>query len=236
MYYDNGTNFQGADRELRSVFQRAIVDSQTQDSMANHSVQWHFIFPAAPHFGGLWEAGVKGLKFHLKRIVGFRILSQIEFATLLCQIKVCLNSRPITALHDDPNDYSALTSGHFLIGRPLISPPDSTLNITPLRLSRWQQVCAMLEQIWRSWLLDYLHTLQQRSKWREAQTEFKTNELVLLKNNLFPPATWELARIVEVRPGSDKHVRVVTVRTAKTTLKWSITQICRLSIQNNKSS
>ncbi|XP_029165343.1 uncharacterized protein LOC114936336 [Nylanderia fulva] len=84
IYSDNGTNFQGVDRELYSVFQRLIADPELKNTVANDNVKWHFIPPAAPHFGGLWEAGVKGLKFHLKRVTGSRTLSQIEFATLLC--------------------------------------------------------------------------------------------------------------------------------------------------------
>ncbi|XP_029155176.1 uncharacterized protein LOC114928260 [Nylanderia fulva] len=234
IYSDNGTNFQGADRELYSVFQRLIADPELKNTVANDNVKWHFIPPAAPHFGGLWEAGVKGLKFHLKRVTGSRTLSQIEFATLLCQIEACLNSQPISALHDDPNDFSAIIPGHFLIGRPLISlPEESNLEIDSDRLSRWQQVRAMLEQIWRSWSADYLHTLQQRQKWRENQPDLKIDELVLLKNSLLPPSKWELARIVAVHPGKDSHIRVVTLRTAKTTLKRPITQICRLPINAN---
>ncbi|XP_070165291.1 uncharacterized protein [Polyergus mexicanus] len=237
MYSDNGTNFQGADRELNTTFQRLVADPQIQDAIANDNIKWHFIPPSAPHFGGLWEAGVKGLKFHLKRAIGSRTLSQIEFATLLCQIEACLNSRPISALHDDPNDFSALTPGHFLVGRPLVSPPEeSVLDIDSNRLSRWQQVRALLEQIWRSWSSDYLHTLQQRRKWRENEPELKINELVLLKNNLAPPSKWELARILDVHPGSDGHVRVVTLRTAKTTLKRPITQICQLPISSDTGS
>ncbi|XP_070170737.1 uncharacterized protein [Polyergus mexicanus] len=237
MYSDNGTNFQGADRQLNTTFQRLVADPQIQDAIANDNVKWHFIPPSAPHFGGLWEAGVKGLKFHLKRAIGSRTLSQIEFATLLCQIETCLNSRPISALHDDPNDFSALTPGHFLVGRPLVSPPEeSVLDIDSNRLSRWQQVRAILEQIWRSWSSDYLHTLQQRRKWRENKPELKINELVLLKNNLAPPSKWELARILDVHPGSDGHVRVVTLRTAKTTLKRPITQICQLPISSDTGS
>ncbi|XP_070169700.1 uncharacterized protein [Polyergus mexicanus] len=237
MYSDNGTNFQGADRELNTTFQRLVADPPIQDAIANDNIKWHFIPPSAPHFGGLWEAGVKGLKFHLKRAIGSRTLSQIEFATLLCQIEACLNSRPISALHDDPNDFSALTPGHFLVGRPLVSPPEeSVLDIDSNRLSRWQQVRAILEQIWRSWSSDYLHTLQQRRKWRENEPELKINELVLLKNNLAPPSKWELARILDVHPGSDGHVRVVTLRTAKTTLKRPITQICQLPISSDTGS
>jgi len=87
----------------------------------------NFIPPAAPHFGGLWEAGLKSFKFHLRRVIGSRTLSKAEFAMLLCQIEACLNSRPIAALSDDPGDLSALTLDDFLIGRPLLSVPEEKL-------------------------------------------------------------------------------------------------------------
>lgn len=67
----------------------------------------------------------------------------------------------------------------------------------------------------------------------EKSTELQVNELVLLKNNLLPPSKWELTRIVKVHPGSDNHVRVITLRTAKTMLKRPITQICRLPIRSD---
>jgi hypothetical protein len=98
----------------------------------------HFISPAAPYFGGLWEAGnLKVLNFICGQFIGSRTLSKAEFTTLLYQIEACLNSRPITALSDDPNDLSALTPGHCLIGQPLVSVlEESELEINANQLSR----------------------------------------------------------------------------------------------------
>jgi hypothetical protein len=31
---------------------------------------WHFIPPRLPHFGGLWEAGMSSMKYHLNELVG----------------------------------------------------------------------------------------------------------------------------------------------------------------------
>ncbi|XP_024878537.1 uncharacterized protein LOC112458932, partial [Temnothorax curvispinosus] len=158
MYSDNGTNFRGADRKLQCSFRLLMNDPSLKEILANDGVKWHFVSPAAPHFGGLWEAGVKSFKHHLKRI------------------EACLNSRPISPLSDDPSDFTALTPGHFLIGRPLTSlPEESLLEINANRLSRWQHVQLMVEQIWRSWSLDYLHSLQQRVKWTESHDNLKVD-------------------------------------------------------------
>jgi hypothetical protein len=138
---DNDTNFHGAGTSNEFSGNEFRFDLAGHSSGVNNGVQWHFILPAAPHFGKLWEVGVKSFKFHLRRVIGSRTLCKAEFATLLYQIEACLNSRSIAALSDDPSDLSALTPGHFLIGRPLISvPEESVLEINTNRLSLWQLV------------------------------------------------------------------------------------------------
>ncbi|XP_043257967.1 uncharacterized protein LOC122400510 [Colletes gigas] len=231
LYSDNGTNFRGADRELQRTFHALIADAPLKSLLATDGVTWKFIPPAAPHFGGLWEAGVKSVKYHLKRAVGAHTLSQIEFSTVLCQIEACLNSRPMSALTDEPTDLSALTPGHFLIGRPIVAvPEESTLDINPNRLDRWQHVRRISEQIWRSWSADYLHSLHQRRKWQQECANLRLNELVILKDSSLPPSKWQLARITRLHPGSDQRVRVVTIRTVDGELKRPVTQICPLPI------
>lgn len=88
----------------------------------------------------------------------------------------------------------------------------------------------MQEQIWRSWTQDYLCSLQNRNKWTTPQRNLEINELVLLKNSLLPASKWELARVQETHPGSDGRVRVVTLKTANSTFKRPIAQICRLPV------
>lgn len=229
IHSDNGTTFKGADKELTRTFRALTRDPNLADLLAADGTKWCFIPPSAPHHGGLWEAGVKSVKHHLRRVVGARTLSTEEFCTLLTQIEACLNSRPLAPLTDDPSDLSSLTPGHFLIGAPLVSVPDnSTLELKENYLSRWQNVRRMLESFWRIWSQDYLHSLQQRYKWRAEKIDLKVNDLVLMKSSLLPPSKWELGRIVEVHPGPDGRVRVVTVKTANSSFKRPITQLCKL--------
>ncbi|XP_029172993.1 uncharacterized protein LOC114941956 [Nylanderia fulva] len=59
LYSDNSTNFHGADRELKTAFDKLTNDISLRATLANDRVEWHFIPAAAPHFSGLWEAGIK---------------------------------------------------------------------------------------------------------------------------------------------------------------------------------
>ncbi|XP_071631862.1 uncharacterized protein [Temnothorax longispinosus] len=95
----------------------------------------------ALHTSGKWEAVVKSVKFHLRRTIGETLLTTEELTTLLTQIEASFNSRPLEPLSDDPEDVSALTPGHFLIGGPItIIPEPSLIDLATSRLSRWQLI------------------------------------------------------------------------------------------------
>lgn len=144
---DCGTNLKGADSELRKLFSSASKEFGSLASLlTKDGTQWMFNPPGAPHFGGKWEAGVKSVKFHLKRVIGDTWLTYEEMSTLLTQIEAVLNSRPLSPLSDDPNDFNALTPGHFLIGNALSTIPEPSLeNVRSSHLSRWQLNRQMLE-------------------------------------------------------------------------------------------
>lgn len=137
MYSDNGTTFVGADRELTIAFRATLRDPDFRNKTAGDRVSWHFIPPSAPHFGGLWEAGVRSVKHHLRRVMGSHTLTFEEFSTLLCNIEACLNSRPLAPLSDAHDETGPLTPGHFLIGAAITTSPEpSILNINENRLTR----------------------------------------------------------------------------------------------------
>ncbi|KYN07061.1 hypothetical protein ALC62_01990, partial [Cyphomyrmex costatus] len=62
LYSDNAKNFRGVDRELKAAIHAAKQDSNLRSKLSCDGVRWHFIPPSAPHFGGLWEAGVRSVK------------------------------------------------------------------------------------------------------------------------------------------------------------------------------
>jgi hypothetical protein len=184
-YSDNGTNFIGASKILNREIvlednhnNLKVFDKQILRFTNSKKIEGHFNPPIAPHFGGLWEAGVKSIKHHLKRRVGNEILTYEEMTTTLCQIEACLNSRPLCQLTDDIEDLNFLTPAHFLIEGPLLLPLEKSLfDCTINRLNRWQLCNRLYQEFWKKWNNEYFHRLQQRTKWTTKHDNLKKLEL-----------------------------------------------------------
>ncbi|XP_065355419.1 uncharacterized protein LOC135949893 [Calliphora vicina] len=228
VYTDNGTNFVGCNRELKELYDFLITNyPYIQKEMSNEQIQWHFIPPSAPNFGGIWEAGVKSVKFHMKRVLGNSSTTYEELSTLLCQIECCLNSRPLCLKFE--GDIDPLTPAHFLILRSMKSIPDENLiDVNVSRLSRWQYIQSLVQQFWSKWSNEYLSQLQQRPKWRRKIQNLQIDDIVLIKEENLPPTQWLMGRIICTHPGKDNIVRVVSLRTTKGILKRPISKICPL--------
>lgn len=227
MWSDNGTNFVGAERELSQYFQNAAIQ------FANEGITWHFNPPSAPHFGGLWESGVKSAKYHLVRVLKEGSLTYSELETLLCQVEACLNSRPLTPMSSEPSDMEPLTPAHFLIGGPMFLHPEPDLsNENPNRLLKWNAVQGLMQTFWKRWHIEYLPQLQVRGKWTAGCKPLVVNDLVIVKEDNIPPAKWKLARIACVHPGSDGRIRVVTIRLANgNETRRPVVKLCRLPVE-----
>ncbi|XP_047020735.1 uncharacterized protein LOC124630779 [Helicoverpa zea] len=224
IYCDNGRNFIGACNELGRMLQKS------QDSVFNYSANEgiRFVFGPAysPHFGGIWEAGIKSSKHHLKRVAGEACLTFEELATLFSQIEAILNSRPLSPLSSDPNDPTPLTPGHFLVGRPLTAVPSPP--ITALRPNRYELIEKIRQQFWSRWQKEFLAEMQQRSRWRTQQQGLNCGDLVLLREANLPPLQWRLGRVTRLHPGPDGVSRVADVTTTKGTVTRAVRTMCPL--------
>ena len=61
MLSDNGTNFVGADNELRELVEQ-IDPEVVQRMTAKRGITWYWNPPVAPHFGGVLESIIKVAK------------------------------------------------------------------------------------------------------------------------------------------------------------------------------
>ncbi|GFT89729.1 integrase catalytic domain-containing protein [Trichonephila clavipes] len=220
----------------------------------SENIDWKFILPKSPHFRGLWEAGVKSVKHHLKRAIGNLHLSFEEFETMRIQVEGILN--PLTPLSSDADNFDVLTPGHFLIGRPITSIPEPNLiDANENRLSRWEKITKVAQRTWKKWKSDYLNTLQARSKWITGKNNLMIGQMVLIKEDFLPINTWPLGRISEVyhgsdgkpskipmewtlgriegiHPGSDGLVRVIRIRTSRGVFTRTAASVCPLPFED----
>ncbi|GFX80291.1 integrase catalytic domain-containing protein [Trichonephila clavipes] len=93
--------------------------------------------------------------------------------TLLTQVEAILNSRPLVSLDcdNDPDSLNILTPSHFLIGEVITSSPEHT-NDDKLSLAP-------------------VGILSKN----------EVGEIVIIKEDNIPPATWPLGKVIETHPG-----------------------------------
>ena len=212
---DNGTNFVGAERELRELVeafdQEKIANKTTQD----YAIEWKFNPPSAPHFGGVFEAMIKSAKKAIKAILGNADITDEELHTAICDAERLLNSRPITFVSSDPDDLSPLTPSHFLIGQlggkfaPETADRDEVFN--PRK--RWHRVQQLVGQFWKRWRREFLPSLNTRKKWFHPTHNLKEDDVVMLVEPNAKRGEWPLGRVIEVFPGNDGLVRVARIKT-----------------------
>ncbi|XP_050301507.1 uncharacterized protein LOC126739751 [Anthonomus grandis grandis] len=234
VFSDNGTNFVRANREMLELSVFFKTHSLDIIEKASHlDIDWHFIPANSPHFGGIWEAGVKSLKYHVKRTIGEHKLFFYDFQTLLIRIEAVLNSRPLTPLTTDPDDLTCLSPSHFLIGRPMETIPELPISdIKENRLSQYQLLQKLYEHFWSRWSREYIHELQQRHKWKRSSGNVDIGQLVLIRDENLPPTRWRLGRVLKLIPGKDGINRVAFVKTADSELSRAVTRLCPLPIES----
>ncbi|XP_045509323.1 uncharacterized protein LOC123704873 [Colias croceus] len=227
IYSDQGTNFIGANNILQREYTQILEilsSNECTSIISEMNIDWHFNAPSWPSAGGLWEAAVKSLKHHLKRVIGEQKLAFEEYSTLLSQLEACLNSRPLCPLTEDPDNLDYLTPAHFLASGPNLTIFDTENDLR----TRWHLTQKIYQDVWVKWKNEYLTQLSIRSKWKQPQTDLKLNDIVIIKDENLPPGKWALGRVVQLHPGSDGLVRVVTLKTKNGYMKRPIVKLSLL--------
>lgn len=234
VHCDNGSNFVGAEKDLRKSQHQFIQfynNKQLIDFASEKQMEFKFNPPSGPHFGALWESNIKSVKTHLKRITGNSLLTFEEITTLLVQIEGLLNSRPMFAISDDVNDLNFLTPSHFLIGTNLTALPEPNYeHLKESYLSRWQNIQKRIQGFWKIWSKEYITSLQQKPKWQHVSNNMQIGDLVLIQEDNMPSSRWAMGRVIKLHPGKDGLVRVVTLKTQGGELDRPIVKLVKLTI------
>jgi len=232
IYSDNGTNFVGADRELKQLVQQ-MDQNEIQEYARNNGfpgVTWHFQPPNSPHFGGIFESMIKSGKKAIRAIIGDAELTDIELMTAFTLAEDLINSRPLMFQTNDPGDFRVLTPAMFLHGRLSGQVFPDVIDTTAFDpRNRWRYVQRCLADVWKRWLRELLPSLGPRNKWIADNRDYQIGDQVLIISKDLPRYKWKPARIVQVHQGRDSKVRVVDVETEGGNFQTSVHRLIPLT-------
>ncbi|XP_062712768.1 uncharacterized protein LOC134289942 [Aedes albopictus] len=209
IFSDNATCFRGASNEMEKI------NKACAEGVSSSSTAWHFIPPATPHMGGVWERMVRSVKEAMRALDDGRRLTDEILATTLAEAADMINTRPLTYLPQDSTETEALTPNHFLRGTVSGADVKVEESSTPAEALRnlYKRSQFLADRMWERWSREYLPTINRRSKWFDDRQPLQEGDLVFVvdgKNR----KCWRRGVIEAVIQGSDGRVRQVDVRTA----------------------
>ncbi|XP_027882064.1 uncharacterized protein LOC114150069 [Xiphophorus couchianus] len=212
---DRGTNFVGACRELNIISKEAVVESYLQSK----GCTWIFNPPHSSHMGGSWERLIGVSRRILDAMLlqtGHTHLTDEVLSTLMAEVMVIMNARPLVPVSNDPEMPTILTPAMLLTQKTsTVSAPSGEFKMGVLQGKQWKHVQCLADTFWKRWKQEYLSTLQVRRKWTQQEKNIKIGDVVLLKDSQAHRNDWPIGIIVKTLPSSDKIVRKVEVKTTK---------------------
>ncbi|XP_068749478.1 uncharacterized protein [Montipora capricornis] len=238
IWSDNGTNFTGAEKELRLSVQD-LNEERIKSELHSREVEWYscplpkwrFQRPAASHMSGVWERLIRSVRKAMRAVLGSQgaLVGLETLRTVFAEVTSILNSRPICPSSDDPNDLEPLTPNHLLLQRRnLFVPPGVFAKEDLYSRKQWRHAQFIADCFWSRWIREYVPTLQQRRKWLLSKRNLAVNDLVLVVDNTVPRSRWLLGRVTRVFPGEDLCVRTAEVKTKSSRLVRPVTKLCLL--------
>ena len=236
MISDNATTYEAAADELKKLFS----SEELHTALGIRGTTWKFIPKKAPWFGGFWERLIGLTKTTIKKILGRAHVSLLVLQTIVVEVELILNNRPLTYLSDDVRDPEPLTPSHILYGRMLTNLPHELVpqehvqdpsygEISRLnKAARFQSL--LLTHFSTRWKQEYLTSLREfhRTSGSNNQT-IKVGDVVLVHDDS-PRISWKMAVVEELITGGDGLVRAANIRTCNGKTNRPIVKLYPLEI------
>ena len=137
-----------------------------------------------------------------------------------------------------------ITPLHLIGGRCTQNVPTISVDETPRLTKRLRFIEETTQEFWKKWFTQVFHNLVPSYKWKTKHRDVKQGDVVLLKESNVLKREYRLAKVRDVKPGNDGHIRKVTleyknldntgtnVNAADQSLKNSTFNTTERSIQN----
>lgn len=215
---DRGTNFVGAERELKKAVEE-MDDNKITAELLKEGIDWIQNPAAASNFGGVWERQIRSVRNVMNAIIkqhGQR-LDDESLRTFMCEVESIVNGRPLTVeTLNDPLSPLPLTPNALLTGKTkLVMPPPGKFQKEDVYCRRrWRRVQHISNEFWTRWKKEYLQNLQTRPKWTRLRRNFKVGDVVLMMDVNSARNQWPMARVTSVNSDDQGLVRSVTIKTS----------------------
>lgn len=143
------------------------------------------------------------------------------------KINEAINSRSLTYESNNLEELATITPAMFLTDRITHDLPDcDTIDKSPLcRKMKYQQ--KLRKDLRLRFCSEYLEQLKLFYAKKSAR-DIKLGEIVLVESENEKRLNCLLARVVEILPGKDNHIRLVRLKTARGTLLTPIQRLYHL--------
>ena len=132
------------------------------------SIDWRFNIERAPWWGGVFERMIQSTKRCIRKTIGKARLTYDELITVLAEVEMILNSRPLSYIEADDHE-QPLTPSHLIMGRRIMNLPslesddsfEDEFKITKEELhDRMKHLTVLLNHFWKRWHNEYLIELR----------------------------------------------------------------------------
>ena len=112
---------------------------------------------------------------------------------------ILLNSRLLTYLGADPDDFSVITPSQILIGRNLQACPTKDTRVSEQTsralTKRFQYHQKLVNGFWKQWHAEYMKSLKLLKKWNKFGHEFRKGDLFLVSEDRVARSQCSRARV-----------------------------------------
>ncbi|GFW88522.1 integrase catalytic domain-containing protein [Trichonephila clavipes] len=157
-----------------------------------------------------------------------------QLNTVLCECEHVISSRPLTYISEDVNDLSPLTPAMFV-------QEIETSDVTDIDCldhqeinKRIRHVQTIREQLRKRFRIEYLGQFREQTQHHRKLRPLTVREVVVVENSLKNRNLWTLARVIQLIPGKDGHVRVARVKTKTGELVRPVQRLYNLELQEQE--
>jgi len=217
VYSDNASTF----LQALGIISESTVDNEFCEYLIRNNIRHVKIPLYAAWIGSAWERMIRTIKSSINKVVGRKHMAYFQLVTFLSDLENCINSRPLTYLSNDldiqcitPNSFLKSETGNCLqldgvAGQELVVPSRREL-VRSLQMRE-----DMLQKAKDIWVEEYLLSLREsgrdlyQTEWTE---QIKVGDVILISSPIKARPLWQMGKVTELLPGTDKIVRTVRVK------------------------